>query len=129
MEFNGVEIMSLESYAESLVVASHAIYKERIYTLNDYFTVNRWTSKMTIKLAQELRCEEALKVAINLNEKIRLGTLETPYKIPLPTWLAILTRKLRRDSLTRTTSINMLKTLVNKRAGKLLTSKLMRETY
>jgi hypothetical protein len=84
---------------------------------------------MTIKLAQELRCEEALKVAINLNEKIRLGILETPYKIPLPTWLAILTRKLRRDSLMRVTSINMLKTLINKRAGKLMMSRLTRETY
>jgi hypothetical protein len=129
MEFNGVEIMSLERYAEALVTASHAIYKERIYTLNDYFTVERWASKKTTKLAQELRCEEALKIAINLNEKIRLGILETPYKIPLLTWLAILTRKIQTDSLTRTTSINMLKTLVNKRAGKLLTSKLTRETY
>jgi hypothetical protein len=129
MEFNGAEIMSLERYAEALVTASHAIYKERIYTLNDYFTVERWVSKKTVKLAQEFRCEEALKIAINLNKKIRLGILETPYKIPLPIWLAILTRKLRRDSLTRATSINMLKTLVNKRAGKLLTSKLTRETY
>jgi hypothetical protein len=129
MEFNGVEIMSLERYAESLVAASHAIYKERIYTLNDYFTVDRWASRKTIKLAQELRCEEALKIAINLNKTIRLGILETPYKIPLPTWLAILTRKLRRDSLTRATSINMLKTLVNKHAGKLMMSRLTRETY
>jgi len=129
MEFNGAEIMSLERYAEALVTTSHAIYKERIYTLNDYFTVERWASKKTVKLAQEFRCEEALKIAINLNKKIRLEILETPYKIPLPIWLAILTRKLQRDSLTRATSINMLKTLVNKRAGRLLTSKLMRETY
>jgi hypothetical protein len=76
-----------------------------------------------------LKSEEALKIAINLNREIRLGILETPYKIPLPTWLAILTRKLRRDSLTRATSINILKTLVNKRSGKLLTSRLTRETY
>jgi hypothetical protein len=128
-EFNGAEIISLENHAEALVTASHAIYKERIYTLNDYFTVDTWASMKTIKLAQEVRCEEALKIAINLNKKIRLGILEAPYKIPLPTWLAILTRKLRTDSLTRATSINMLKTLLNKRAGKLLTSKLMRETY
>jgi hypothetical protein len=92
-------------------------------------TVEKWASRKTIKLARELRCEEALKIAINLNEKIRLGILETPYKIPLQTWLAILTRKLRIDSLTRATPINMLKTLVNKRAGKLLASKITRETY
>jgi len=30
MEFNGVEVKSLESYAEALVASSHAVYKERI---------------------------------------------------------------------------------------------------
>jgi hypothetical protein len=129
VEFNGAEVKSLESYAEALVVACHAIYKERIYTLNDYFTVERWANRKAIRLAQELKCEEALKTAMSLNRKISLGVLETPYRIPLPMWLAILARKLERDKLTRTTSINMLKSLTNKRAGKLLTSKLTRETY
>ena len=129
MEFNGVEIRSLEGYAEALVAASHAIYKERIYTLNDYFTVEKWASKKTLKLAQELKCEEALKTAIELNWKIRLGALETPYKIPLPTWLIMLSRKFQTDNLTRATSKGMWKTLTNKRIGELLTSKLTRETY
>jgi hypothetical protein len=128
-EFDGAEIKSLERYVEALATASHAVYKERIYTLNDYFTVERWASKKTIKLAQELECEEALKTAINLNKQIRMGILETPYKIPLPTWLTIITRKLRADSLTRATSMNILKTLTDKRIGRLLTSKLTRETY
>jgi hypothetical protein len=39
MELNGANVRTLESYAEALVAASHAIYKERIYTLNDFFTV------------------------------------------------------------------------------------------
>jgi hypothetical protein len=129
MEFNGTEIRSIEGYAEALVTASHAIYKERIYTLNDYITVEKWTSKKTIKLAQELKCMEALRTAINLNRKIRHGTLETPYKIPTQKWLTMLARKFQTDNLTRATSINMLKTLTNKRTGKLLTSKLTRETY
>ena len=86
-------------------------------------------SKKTIRLAQELTCDDALQVAMNLNRKIRLGLLETPYKIPLPLWLALLMRKFQRDSLTRATSVGMLKTLTNKRVGKLLKSKLMRETY
>jgi hypothetical protein len=47
------------------VTASHAIYKERICTPNDYFTVEKWASKKTLKLAQELKCEEALKTAIS----------------------------------------------------------------
>jgi hypothetical protein len=129
VEFNGAEVKSLESYAEVLVVACHAIYKERIYTLNDYFTVERWANRKAIRLAQELKCEEALKTAMSLNRKISLGALETPYRIPLPMWLAILARKFERDELTRTTSINVLNILTNKRAVKLLTSKLTRETY
>jgi len=66
---------------------------------------------------------------MSLNRKIRLGVLETPYKIPLPTWIAMLARKFRADSLTRATSTGMLKALIGKRAGELLTSKLLRETY
>ena len=128
-EFNGIEIRSLEEYAEALVAASHAIYKERIYTLNDYFTVGKWTSKKTIKLAQELGCEDALKAAINLNRRIRLGMLEAPYKIPLPLWLAMLMQKFRRDELTRATSTCLLRTLTSKRAGRMLMSRLTRETY
>jgi len=128
-EFNGIEVRSLESHAEALAVASHAIYKERIYTLNDFFTVKEWAFKKTIRLAQELGCEDALNAAINLNKKIRLGLLETPYKIPLPLWLALLMRKFQIDSLTRATSAGILKTLTDKRVGKLLKSKLTRETY
>jgi hypothetical protein len=90
-------------------MASHTIYKERIYNLNDYSTIDRWTSKKTIKLAQELRIEDALKIAINFEQEDPIRILETPYNIPLQKWLAILTRKLRTDSLTRATSINMLK--------------------
>jgi len=128
-KFNGVEVRSLESYAEALVAASHAIYKERLYTLNDFFTVEEWTSKKTIRLAQELSCEIAVKFALNFNRKIRLGLLETPYKIPIQLWLAMLLQKFQSDSLTRATSANILKTLKSKRAGKLLMSKLTRETY
>lgn len=128
-DFSGVEIRTLETYAEALVAAAHAVYKERIYTLNDYFTTEKWTSKRTLKLAQESKCENAVKTALNLNREIRQGLLETPYRIPATTWFTILLRKLREDHLTRATSTNVVKTLTSKRAGKLLMSKLIRETY
>jgi len=38
------------------MAASHAIYEERIYTLNDHFTVEKWASEKALKLAQELKC-------------------------------------------------------------------------
>jgi len=127
-EFDGNEVISLEGYAEALVAASHAIYKERIYTLNDYLTVEEWTSKKTIKLSQQLNCEEVLKTAINVNGKISRGMLQAPYRIPFSAWLPIWTRKLQKDSLTRATSMNILRTLPDKRTGKLLISKLVTET-
>ena len=50
IEFNGVEIQTLSSSAEVLVTMAHSTYKERIYTLNDFFTVKKWMSK-TVRLA------------------------------------------------------------------------------
>lgn len=128
-DFYGVEIKTIEDYAEALIAASHAICKERIYTLNDYFTVERWMNSRTVKLARELECENIIKVAVNLNRRISGGLLETPYKIPLPLWMTMLMQKFWRDSLTRATSICMLRTLTGRRVGKLLISRLMRETY
>ena len=82
---------------------------------------HEWTKMLVEK-------QTTTKILISVR-KIRSAPLETPYKIPLPLWLALLMRKFRRDSLTRATSVGMLKTLTNKRAGKLLKSKLTRETY
>ena len=60
-EFSGAKVKSVENYAEALVVASHAIYKEQIYTLNDCFTVEEWTSEKALKLVHELKCGESSK--------------------------------------------------------------------
>ena len=128
-EFDGVEIVSLESYAEALVSASHAIYKERIYTLNDYFTVGEWVSRKTFRLAEELKCMSALRFAIKLNDAIGGGLIEAPYKIPLPTWANMLTQKILKDPLARSTSRDLLMAFGSKRGLKLLVSKFMRESY
>jgi hypothetical protein len=128
-EFNGVEIISLESYAEALVTASHAIYKERIYTLNDYFTIEEWADEKAFQLAEELKCKAALKFATKLNEAISKGLVETPYKIPLLTWSDLLTRKILKDPQTRSTIKNLITILGSRRKLKLLTSKFTRESY
>jgi len=49
IEFNGVEIQTLTPSAEALVTMAHSIYKERIYTLNDYITVKNLMSKKTVR--------------------------------------------------------------------------------
>jgi hypothetical protein len=128
-EFNGIKIRTLESYAEALVSAAHAIYKERIYTLNDYFTVKEWATKETFKLAKELKCSSALELAIKINDAIENGLVEAPYKISMHTWAKLLVQKVLRDPLTRSTSKNLIKTLGTKRGIKSLNSKLTRESY
>jgi hypothetical protein len=128
-EFNGIKIRRLESYVEALVSATHAIYKERIYTLNDYFTVKEWVTEKTFKLAKELKCSSALELAIKINDAIENGLVEAPYKIPVYTWTKLLVQKVLRDPVTRSTSKNLIKTLGTKRGIELLNSKLTRESY
>jgi hypothetical protein len=128
-EFNGIKIRTLESYVEALVSAAHAIYKERIYTLNDYFTVKEWATEETFKLAKELKCSSALELAIKINDAIENGLVEAPYKIPMHTWAKLLVQKFLRDPLTGSTSKNLIKSLGTKRGIKSLNSKLTRESY
>jgi hypothetical protein len=128
-EFYGIKIRTLESYAEALVSAAHAIYKERIYTLNDYFTVKEWATEETFKLAKELKCSSVVELAIKINDAIENGLVEAPYKIPMHTWAKLLVQKFLRDPLTRSTSKNLIKSLGTKRGIKSLKSKLTRESY
>jgi hypothetical protein len=128
-EFNGVEIRTLESYAEALVSAAHAIYKERIYTLNDYFTVKEWANERTFRLAEELRCTSDLKFAVKLNKAIDRGLVEAPVKIPVLTWSRLLVQKIFSDPLARSTSKNLFYAIGSKRGLKLLVSKFIRGTY
>jgi len=128
-EFNGIKIRTLESYVEALVSAAHAIYKERIYTLNDYFTVKEWATEETFKLAKELKCSSVLEFAIKINDAIDKGLIEVPYKIPVYTWAKLLVQKVLRDPLTRSTSKNLVRVLGTRRGMELLKSKFTRESY
>ena len=128
-DFNGLRIKSLENYVEALVSATHAVYKERIYTLNDYFTVKEWAREETFKLAEKLKCTSCLNIAVKINEAIEKGLIEAPYKIPVTTWAKLLVRKIINDPLTRSTSKNLVSSIGSKRGLKLLRSKFTRETY
>ena len=128
-DFNGIRIKSIESYAEALVSAAHAVYKERIYTLNDYFTVKEWTTEETFKLAKKLRCTSGLNLAMKINEAIEKGLIEAPYKIPVTTWTKLLAQKIVNDPLTRSTCKNLVSSVGSKRGLKLLRSKFTRDHY
>ncbi|MHA1833584.1 MAG: nucleotidyltransferase family protein [Candidatus Baldrarchaeia archaeon] len=127
--FCGLEVPTLEDYVEALVAAAHAVYKERIYTLNDYFTVSEWVLRKSFDIADELDCLQALRFAMNLNRGINDGLLETPFRIPVLSWLVLLWEKFYSDGLTRVTSPNILRALRSQRSGKILFSKLTRISY
>ncbi|QOJ79265.1 nucleotidyltransferase family protein [Infirmifilum lucidum] len=128
-EYGGVEVRSLSTYAEALVAAAHAVYKEKLYTLNDYYTVKKWATGETRRLAEELKCEPALEYAMRLNRLVESAGIRVPYRIPAGAWAGLLLRKIFEDGLARSTSVNLVRALASRRAGRLLTSKLTRETY
>ena len=128
-DFHGIEIPTLETYAEALVSIAHAVYKERIYTLNDYATVKGWFSKRTLRLAEELECQQAVGEVLNTHRLVEKHNLTLPYRIPLARWLMVLKHKISHDKVARTTLLNMPEVLRDRRVGRLILSKLVRETY
>lgn len=128
-DFYGLELPTLAPHAEALLSASHAIYKERIYTLNDYLTVSKWLTVESICLAKEVKCEQAIEVANLINELVAKGDLSLPYKLPLPYWFTSLIGKAVRDELTRASLRSLLKSLRDRRVGRQILSKLTRISY
>ena len=128
-DFHGIEILTLETYAEALVSIAHAVYKERIYTLNDYATVKGWLSKKTLRLAEELECQQAVSLAQRIHRGIEERKHVLPYRIPLPLWVKALALKIHCDKVARSTTFNLLRRLKDRRIGKHIISKLMRKTY
>ena len=128
-ELGGIEVPVLETYVEALLAIAHAVYKERIYTLNDYMTVRAWFSTKTIKLAEELNCLNAVGETIIIHRLVEGQRLALPYRTPLTRWLGLLGCKVLRDGLARATLFNLPKTLKDRRFGKLVLSKVVRETY
>lgn len=129
ISFHNILIPSLTEYAEALVTASHAIYKEMLYTLNDYITIKNWANERTYELAEQLKCKPALDLARKINEMLEREIIETPYKIPLKTWMKLWIKKIYSDPLTKSTMKNIIKELLSKRGLQQLKSKLTRKSY
>lgn len=129
VSFEGIEIPVLETCTETLLTIAHAVYKERIYTLNDYVTVNEWFTEETLKLAREYKCLDAVREAVTIHSLVEEGKRTLPYKIPLAKWILLLKRKVYVDELARTTLLKTVRTTWDKRFGYMVKSKLFRETY
>ena len=128
-DFNDMEIPVLEDYAEALLAIAHSIYKEKIYTLNDYLVVRKWLSRKTLNLAIEMKVLNAVKFVNLINEKVNMYALDLPYRIPIPIWMMLLGEKVFVDKLTRGTLLNLYRATKDLRIGDLIMSKLTRTTY
>ena len=129
IEVNGTPARALSKDAEVVVAAAHAVYKEHIYLLMDYFVIKQWLSSKAASLAEELNVAYALKLALMLNKAIESGQIEAPYRFPITLTARILMRKFAEDPYFRGTSLNALKLIVNPRAPRMLAGRLSRRSY
>ncbi|MEM4854724.1 MAG: hypothetical protein QXE75_04825 [Sulfolobales archaeon] len=125
----GMEVRALTREAEAVATAAHAIYKEHVYLLSDYYVTREWLSRKVLGLAEELKVEEALRMALRLNEQIEKGQIEAPVRLRSMQVMEFLASKLVEDPDFRATSINLLKLIVRKRAMNQLVQRIKRKTY
>lgn len=125
----GVEARALSLEAEVVATVTHAIYKEHVYLLLDYYTVKKWTNRRTLDLAEELNAGEALELSLKINEQIERGVVETPLKLNPAQVASILSKKFAKDPYFRSTTLNLLKLLSRRRAVQQLIWRITRKTY
>jgi len=125
----GVEARALTKEAETIATAAHAIYKEHMYLLTDYYVTKQWLNNKALKLAKELNAEEAVKTSLKLNIQIEQGLAETPIRLNPAQTAKILTAKFTEDPSFRATSINAIKLATKKRTIQQLISRIRRKSY
>ncbi len=128
-EWEGLELRGLTREAEVVVTAAHAVYKEHVYLLADYFTVKKWLNKRALDLARELGVEDSLRASTRLNELVDSGLVELPSRIPVSYLAGAYARKLFRDSVFRSTLVNALEYMLTERAGRSVKWRLTRASY
>jgi len=128
-DFEGHVVRGLTQEAEAVVSIAHAIYKEHLYLLIDYFTSREWLSKRALRLSVELNIENGVKVATQLNKLIEGGLVELPYKLPLTLVIKTYLSKFAEDPKFRATTLNILKYISTKRVGGSIKWRSTRKTY
>ncbi|MEM1510555.1 MAG: hypothetical protein QW096_11885 [Thermofilaceae archaeon] len=125
----GVEVRALTVEAEAIATVAHAIYKEHMYLLSDYYVTREWLNTKALGLARELKAEEAVETALRLNEQIEKGLVEAPIKFTPVQSIEILARKFVEDSSFRATTVNILRLAMRKRTMQQLIWRIKRKTY
>ena len=125
----GVKARMLTKAAEVVAVASHAVYKEHIYLLSDYYVIREWLDSRALVLAEELGVKDSLRLSLYLNKLLDHGVLEAPIRIDALKVVRLLISKAVRDRVFRATSLNILKYMARRNFGEHLATRLTRSSY
>jgi hypothetical protein len=125
----GLRLRVLRPEVEALVAAAHAFYKEQIFTLKDYTLMKKYVNDRTYDVARRLNTIGITQLAKTIMYRVEEGLLETPYRVPPNMIIPLYLRKLMRDSMLRTSIIDFLGKLKDRRIGTQMSSWFRRVSY
>ena len=129
IEIDGVKANALTRDAEVVVAAAHAIYKEHLVLLSDCLVLWNWLNEEVWGLAIEYGVEEALEALLETCSLVRMGLVETPYRLEPHVVFKALARKALHDPLFRSTLLNILRYLARRDLGLRISARLTRRSY
>src|SRR5207244_7063821 len=112
-----------------MLASAHAVYKEQLFTLNDYLTFNGWFGSVTEGLAREAKVEPAIRASKILSKRVRQGRVELPYRLSLTEILDAFSRKVLKDSKTRASIARAVATWHSPRLFSRALARIGRTTY
>ncbi|MEM2297866.1 MAG: hypothetical protein QXH10_10635, partial [Ignisphaera sp.] len=124
-----IYVRALTRDAEVVVTLAHALYKEHIYLISDYFVINSWLNKGAILVAYEFNLIDELRYFLTLNNMISRGVVDAPYRIPQGYVTKEYVKLFAQNNLFRGTATNIFKYLLSERSGRIILWKLTRKSY
>ncbi len=157
-QLDGHEVKNLSDEAEIIVIASHSLYKEQMFTLSDYYSITLLSERVAdirrlVDLARSSNTIDALRItsylcgqitnkAFGISTKINeisnaLGESsyhvhsiqEMPLKFPFSLVIKLLIRRARKDRELRRMMLPAMMRIVSPSQLKKLVSHLRRQTY
>lgn len=153
---DGFDVCTLNTEAELIVIASHCIYKEQMFTLNDYYTITLLADQADIEqlvnLAERTKTSEPLRIAIGfcaqISEKafdknLKVSEIDRvlgshrgfspktfPFKIPFGTVVRLMFSRISADKEMRSKLFPaIMRLLAPRQFFRLLSHFLVRKTY
>jgi len=112
------------------VGAAHAVYKEHIVLLMDYLVAWSWMNKRTWSIAVDQGVKEALGELLKTCSLVKLGVIETPYRLKLHIVLKAYLDKIVRNTSFRATLLNILKYITTRKdLGKKIITRIIQRSY